>query len=255
MPTRIPFEIVPLLIIAYLLVGLIITFSIAYGLGHIDRTVVPYISQTGICTPENGIFTIVMFGTSLLVLITLVVKFKQISDNTEIKHKKELIIHITNLFAFLFGIISVIGALLIGAYRMNDAPKIHDTSVNISIGSSVLYYTLQTAISPFIKPKLKIRWLLFAIRVVIILLIITLISLYTKDFDNQNVSGSIEWALVTVVNSYFLTFVPEFRKLNVKLHVEIRKQVVGVELNKERVWYDGEILSKDETLRIKLLEN
>ena len=237
MPIRIPLEIFPILTVVYTLAGLVITFCIAFGLNHIDRTIVPYISETGIHTPENGIFTIVMFGTSILLLITMLIRFKQVWDNTAKRSAMELIINIMNCIAFLLGVIAVIGVLLIGSYRMSDDYTIHDIAVNVSIPTSLFYYTFQTAISPLIKPKLKIRWLLLGIRVCIILLIIILGTVYSISFDNHSVSASIEWALIAVVYSYFLTFVPEFHKLNINLKVGMRE----VELGMERVWHDGKL--------------
>ena len=235
--------------------GLITTYSIAVGLNHINRTHVPYISETGVRTPENGIFTIVMFGSAVLILITLLIRFKQVWDNTVSTGARKLIIHAVNCLALLFGIIAAIGILLVGSYRMNDGGEVHNTAVNMSIVSSLMCFVLETAIGPVIKPKLRFRCLLLGIRVIFIVFIVILSTCYAVNFNHKNVSASIEWVLVTLIYSYFLTFVPEFRKLNMKLQVEIREKIVDLDIDMERVWYDGKALSKDDTIRIKLLTN
>lgn len=253
MGVRFPVEIFPILSFLTLLVGLSITYGIAVGLKHIPPFV-PYISYTGTYGPEDGIFTIVMFIATFLLQIFLLIRFKQVYDGNSMKGVRKIIIHIINWVSALCGVVSGLGTLMVGSYRVTENKSVHNLGVNIGF-SIMIYIVLQTAIGPFIRPRLRFRWLIFIIRIIIIILIIMSGAIFMGakvdeleniDFIRNYLPNIMEWLLYGLIEGFFLTFIPEFRKLNMVFHFEFKDN------NNIRMKYD---INSENHLSVKLLEN
>ena len=253
MGVRFPVEIFPILSVVSVFVGFSITYGIAVGLKHIEPFV-PYISYTGTYGPENGIFTIVLFITALLLQIVSLIRFKQVYDGNYRKGACKVIIHIINWVSALCGVVSGFGTLIIGSYRVTDNPIAHNVGVYIGLGFIMIYIILQTAIGSFIRPKLRFRWLILVIRIIIIISIfvsggifmgVRVDELQKIHFIRQYLPKIMEWVLYGVIEIFFLTFIPEFRKLNLVFHFEFKDD------KKIRMEYE----KSEDQLSIKLLEN
>ena len=256
MGLRFPVEIFPILSAISIFVGLSITYGIAVGLHHI-KPFVPYISYTGTYGPENGIFTIVMFIVTFLLLIVMLIRFKQVSDGNYKKGIGKVIIHIINWVSALCGVVSGLGTLIVGSYsyRVTDNYHAHNLGVIIGLWFLMIYILLQTGIGPFIRPILRFRWLVLVVRIIIIISIIVSGGIFMSaqvdelekiSFIRNYLPKIMEWVLYGLLEVFFLTFIPEFRKLNLVFHFEFKEN------RKIRMEYDN---TSENLLSVKLLEN
>lgn len=66
------------------------------------------------------------------------------------------------------------------------------------------------------------------------------------DFIRNYLPNIMEWLLYGLIEGFFLTFIPEFRKLNMVFHFEFKDN------NNIRMKYD---INSENHLSVKLLEN
>ncbi|KAI6661532.1 DNA damage-regulated autophagy modulator protein 2 [Oopsacas minuta] len=253
MAQRFPVEILPILGAVFMFIGLATTYGIAAGLKHTDAFA-PYISNTGDKSPENGIFTIVMSGTTFLLVAIMLIRFKQVWDGTYHTGIKKIIIQIVNCVALPSGLISGIGTLLVGSYRMSENNALHNDGVVIGLLFGFIYMVLHTAIGPFVRPRLKLRWLVLGIRIILLILIVVASGIFLgcKEYDYYvllKISAITEWFLYALIQSFFFIFVVEFRKMNLIFHFEFQENIRD---DFERVWSDDK---EENSLSIKLLPN
>ena len=76
MKIRFPVEIFPIIATVFTIGGLLITYELTVGLNH-NQAAVPFISDTGVTPPENGIFTIVMVCTAFQFILISTIRFKK----------------------------------------------------------------------------------------------------------------------------------------------------------------------------------
>ena len=202
------------------------------------QAAVPFISDTGVIPPENGIFTIVMVCTAIQFILISTIRFKQIWDNTEKKSCYNITIHITNIIAYCISYIAGFGLILVGSYTSQDDIVAHYLGGFLNALLSILYFMLQTGLSFAVEPKLKLRWVVLSMRIVMLLFSLTMFVLYLAYFgidivSRQNsvlntdnpfkvISPVAEWLLLSVVNVLFLTLIPELHALDVHFRVLIR---------------------------------
>ena len=178
--------------------------------------------------------------------INAFIRFKQIWDNTGKKGMWMIIIQLVNLISLAIAFISGVGMLLVGAYTFTDSAIAHVLGANLAFVSGILYFIFQTPIGPFVEPKLKIRWILLVIRMVMILasfvwfvLIMVHIPMFgvASMFSNVAIttvdkyspftiiSPLAEWLFVFTMFALFATFIPEFHYLKILFEVKIRKAI------------------------------
>ena len=231
MKYRFPVEIFPIIATIYIIGGLLTTYGLTVGLNHTQRAV-PFISNTGETPPESGIFTMVLALTAVQLILISTIRFKQIWDNTEKKGCGNITIHIVNIVAYCVSYISSLGMLLVGSYTGFESPVAHILGADLTFIFGILYFILQTTLSPFVEPKFKfkwIRWVILSIRIGMIVFSVVMIVLYlsisggnTNNDPIASVSPVAQWLLMSVLFALFLTLVPEFHYLDVNFSVQIK---------------------------------
>ena len=240
MKLYLPVEIFPIVMVVFTIVGLLTTYGISVGLNH-TIPVVPFISNTGVLPPENGIFTIVLSCSAFLMVVNISIRFKQVLDNTGKRGVWKKIIHIVNFISLGIGFIAVVGMLTIASYTSTDSSLGHVLGADVAILFGILYFIFQTPIGLFTKPKLRIRWIQLVIRVVMILSSFVLLGLYmtssggvplnstdaitTVDMPRNAfsfISPVAQWLLVSTLYALFATFIPDFHFLEIQFKVGIR---------------------------------
>ena len=232
MKYRFPVEIFPIVATIWMIGGLLTTYGLTEGLNHTQRAV-PYISNTGENPPESGIFTMVLALTAVQLILISTIRFKQIWDNTGKKGSGNITIHIVNIIGYCVSYISGLGMLLVGSYTGYDSLTTHILGANLAFLFGILYFILLTILSPFVKPKFKIKWLrwvILCIRIGMLLFSIVMLGLYLFISGGGNTNNSpiavispvAQWLLMSVLFALFLTLIPEFHSLDVHFNVQIK---------------------------------
>lgn len=231
MKFRFPVEIFPITATITMIGGLLTTYGLTVGLNH-TQAAVPYISQTGETPPENGIFTMVLVLTATQLIIISTIRFKQIWDNTAKKGCGNITIHVVNIIGYCVSYISGLGMLLVGSYTFSDSMTGHILGADVAFLFAILYFMLQTILSPFVEPKFRIkwiRWVILCIRIgmLVFSLVMLVLYLFISGGGNTNnptaaVSPVAQWLLMSVLFALFLTLIPEFYSLDVHFNVQIK---------------------------------
>ena len=233
-----PVEIFPLVMVVFTILGLLTTYGIAVGLNH-TIAVTPFISNTGEFPPESGIFTIVLACSAFLIVVNIIIRCKQVWDNTGKKGAWNIVIHSVNLISLGIGFIAGVGMLTVASYTSTDSKLAHTLGADFAILFGILYFIFQTPIGPFIEPKLRIRWIQLVIRTLMILSSFVLLGLYmalssevpsnstTTTVDTSRnafliISPVAQWLLVSLLYALFATFIPDFHFLEIQFKVGVR---------------------------------
>ena len=233
---RFPVEILPIISTVFSMGGFLITYGISVGLNH-TIPVVPFISATGETSPENGLFTIIFSCSAFQLLLIISIKLKQIWDTTEKKGCSNITILVFNIITYCFGLLSALGMLIVGSYTGSDSSIAHVIGADFAILGGIVYFILLTIWSPFAEPKIIIRWVVMCIRIGMLLVALVLLGLYlapSGDGMEQNstlttandpfiiISPVAQWIIVSILFALFLTFIPEFHILDVRVSVLVK---------------------------------
>ena len=239
MKIRFPVGILPLIATAFMIGGLLTTYGLTVGLNH-TQAAVPFISDTGVTPPENGIFTIVLVCSAFQFILISTIRFKQIWDNIMKNSCYNIAINIINIIAYCISYVSGVGLILVGSYTSNDTLVVHLLGAVLGFVFVILYFAVQTGLSIFVEPQLKLRWVLLSIRVAMLLFSLGLLVLYlsyygidsgigqdsipTTDNAFTVISPIAQWLLIFVIFGLFLTLIPEFHSLDVHIRVLIKRR-------------------------------
>ena len=230
--------------------GNLLTYTIGVTQGHF-RPVFPYISDTGAIPLENGFFVLVYSLTALFALIVCYIRYKDTYTQVE-----SLCFRIFNLVVFVVGVLALFFLVAVAAFEFDDS----EASSNIHFASAVLAIFLeyvfsfgQIVIGVMLPPKgVWWKWLIMCIQLVITVMGILLffyffgmsyhpaLSFYRAQIDNTTAIASntglmeyyyfglsidysravVEWIIFAELIGFYLTLIPDFSRIRVKLVVE-----------------------------------
>jgi len=188
---------------------------------------VPFISDTGVLPPESAIFTYFFNIGSLLVAITVYIRFKIISTKCNNKAGQTSLAKTTerlNNISLVFGIITFIGLSIIGNFRSSEMNSTHNFGTYLTCVFGTFDIIIQSKIA-FNNDYTKISIL----RIIIVSIIIPcfLGYVFIKKFINYEIDHNVdrrasishdisaisEWIGFCMFGPFYATFILEFREI------------------------------------------
>ena len=245
MPTVPPWIHIVVMFLVFSL-GMLLTYTMGVSQQHF-RSFFPYISDTGVLPLENGFFVLVFGITSLFLIFIAYIRFKDAREHVEGEY-----FQVFNTINFICAIIAIFFLLSVAAFEFDDSPassKIHAASAALAILLNYLYAFGQIYIGTRLS-RFRWKWVIFTIQLVMTIFGILLFFYFfaTRFFSDEifflsvrNVSAIqnnatllerynnglkidysravVEWIIFVEVLAFFLTFIPDFRQINVAVPV------------------------------------
>ncbi|XP_055023587.2 DNA damage-regulated autophagy modulator protein 2 [Misgurnus anguillicaudatus] len=216
---------------------LLLSYAIAVALGHADL-IVPYISDTGTDVPERCVFGFMLSISAFLGLGTMYVRYKQVQA---LVLASESGLQLINYTALLLGIFSSVGMCVVANFQKTDIISAHLLGAGLTFGPGMLYILIQIGISYRMQPRFHGKYILGSRMAVGIWSLISIITLSISSvlmydalpdvdvakkvhwqpgengFIAHLASAVSEWSLAFSFISFFLTYIPDFQKINLRV--------------------------------------
>ncbi|MEQ2301965.1 hypothetical protein AMECASPLE_001602 [Ameca splendens] len=226
----------PAALVIWTVASFICAYITAVVLRHVDP-LLPYISDTGTMAPERCVFGIMLDVSSFLGIATVYVRYKQVDgliDDYETKLQR------LNLLGLVLGWTSSFGMCVVANFQKTTIFSMHLVGAVLTFGVGALYILFQTVISHFMQPLIhskttyRVRigiglWTLGSIISMFISSVIMYSSLPGVDVPRKLhwipgepgyvahiVSTVSEWSLAFSFISFFLTYIRDFQKINLR---------------------------------------
>ncbi|KAI9585980.1 DNA damage-regulated autophagy modulator protein 1 [Glossina fuscipes] len=232
---------IPVAVFLVFQVSFVGTYIAAVLQGHVVPTV-PYISDAATYSPESCVFGQMINLGSVLLGITVYVRYRQILQLFE--HHSDLGNNLLryNRLAVWFGWSSCLGISIVGNFQETNVRIVHFTGAFLCFGFGALYFWLQSLISYMIYPiagtkrNAHLRLAMAACCTMLFILMAVTGVMSHILFRGQNprkwypsdggwhfhvISSISEWIMATIFSFYILTFTEEFRDLDID-HPQLR---------------------------------
>ncbi|KAM9813871.1 DNA damage-regulated autophagy modulator protein 2b [Neosynchiropus ocellatus] len=219
----------------------IFAYATAVLLRHVDP-LVPYISDTGTLAPERCVFGIMLDVSAVLGMATVYVRYKQVEGLTPLN---EIGLHRLNLSGLVLGWISSFGMCVVANFQKTTVFSMHLVGAVLTFGVGALYILTQTLLSLYMQPHVHSRsiyiirlfiglWTLTSIISMFVSSVIMYSSLPGVDvahklhwipgetgYTAHIISTISEWSLAFSFISFFLTYIRDFQKINLRAEVDL----------------------------------
>ncbi|XP_057212173.1 DNA damage-regulated autophagy modulator protein 2 [Triplophysa rosa] len=216
---------------------LLLSYATAVVLGHADL-IIPYISDTGTEVPERCVFGFMLSISAFLGLGTMYVRYKQVQA---LISASESGLQLMNYTGLLLGIFSSVAMCVVANFQKTDIISVHLLGAGLTFGPGTLYILVQNAMSYRMQPRFHgkdILWARMAVAswslISIITLFISSVLMYDalpgvdvakklhwrpgeRGFVAHHVSAASEWSLAFSFISFFLTYIHDFQKINLRV--------------------------------------
>ncbi|XP_076311873.1 DNA damage-regulated autophagy modulator protein 1-like isoform X1 [Tachypleus tridentatus] len=224
----------------FLACGVVVAYIIAVLHGDVTPYM-PFISETGTDPPQSGIFSICLFCSGSLGLITMMIRYMFINELNKGRHKK---IQITNQISLFCGFTAIGGMMVVAVYPMSTVSLAHDIGAYTLFILGLIYASLQTLVTYYLYPDYNgLTICRFRLTIVLLCLIclVTMVIIYPvshsefksgnynhprrlkqlgeKGFRGLVVSSTAEWTLALIFITFFFTYIREFQ--NILLQIKI----------------------------------
>ncbi|KAF2366263.1 Frag1/DRAM/Sfk1 [Trinorchestia longiramus] len=211
----------------------LVTYSISVLLGHTEPDF-PYISDTGTYSPESCIFGQAINMGACLVVLTVYVRYRQLSELYQ-THSAQSNILRANRAAAIVGCLSAFGMSLSANFQETNVISVHLVGAVLAFGGSTLYIWLQAVCSYETHPVLNsmamahLRLSLGVVAAAFFTLGCVCAVIAHSLFDGTNarkwypsnggwtyhvVSTASEWICASTFAIFMLTLVPEFKTVS-----------------------------------------
>lgn len=228
----------PAALVVWTAASFVFAYITAVALRHVDP-LVPYISDTGTMAPERCVFGIMLDVSAFLGISTVYVRYKQVEALTG---EGDLL----NRFGLLLGLISSFGMCVVANFQKTTLFSMHLVGAVLTFGIGALYILVQTLLSRRMQPHVHSRttylvrlgiglWTLSSIISMFVSSVIMYSSLPGVDVPNKLhwtpgetgytahiVSTVSEWSLAFSFISFFLTYIRDFQKINLRAEVDMK---------------------------------
>ncbi|KAH8306827.1 hypothetical protein KR018_004278 [Drosophila ironensis] len=210
------------------------TYIVAVLEGHVVPTV-PYISDAATYSPESCIFGQLINIGSVLLGITIYVRYRQVLQLHEHHPELEATLLRHNRVALWCGLVSCLGISFVGNFQETNVRIVHFIGAFCCFGCGSIYFWMQALISYLILPMSGTRryaHLRLAMSVCCTMLFILMAVTGVMShilFKGQNprmwypsdggwyyhvISSISEWLMATVFSFFILSFTQEFRDVS-----------------------------------------
>ncbi|KAG9490541.1 hypothetical protein GDO78_006072 [Eleutherodactylus coqui] len=201
--------------------------------GHVVPFV-PYISDTGTCIPESGLFGFMISVTAMLGAATMYTRYKIIqAQNLRIP----FVSYWFNLASLLTGVLGCIGMVIVASFQENSVTTVHDVGALLTFICGVAYIFLQSIISCKACPQWSKKgtcYIRMTISVISIIALFPMIicasldgmKLYRCEIGEEpspyhQASAVCEWVVAFGFVTFFLTYIKDFQAVTLKISTEI----------------------------------
>ena len=191
-----------------------------------NNTKVPYISDIGNHKPHSSVFTFglclsAVFGLGLIIVRYFQVEFLYAKCGSK-----------SNYCSLIFGIIAIIGEIMVASFQLSSQKVVHYFAAFLHFFFIMCYMCMQTWVThrnlPYEQEKKKTKiviilraFLSLAVLVSIVLFGVFLLpSLEHYNRNSNAVAQGAEWAMLSFVILFLLTFLYDFRSLTCRVIVE-----------------------------------
>lgn len=230
---------------AALVVWTAATFIFAYItaviLRHVDP-LVPYISDTGTVAPERCVFGIMLNVSAFLGVATMYVRYKQLQALIDVSDTR---LRLLNRVGFALGCCSSLGMCVVANFQKTTLFSMHLVGAMLTFGIGALYVFVQTLLSYHMQPHIhskSVFWTRLSVGVwtlaSIISMFVSSVIMYSTlpgvevnkklhwtpgepGYTPHIISTISEWSLALSFISFFLTYIRDFKKINLRAEAEL----------------------------------
>ncbi|KAM5172659.1 DNA damage-regulated autophagy modulator protein 1 [Mantella aurantiaca] len=223
----------PCILVVWSSSAFIASYIFALVEGHVVPFV-PYISDTGTCIPESGVFGFMISVTAMLGAATMYVRYKIVL----VQNSRSAFMHpIFNLLSLLVGFIGCFGMGIVASFQETAVTTVHDVGALMAFICGVLYIFCQSIISFISCPEWNrtgtcyIRMIISVISIIAIFPMIicaTLAGIGTFKCEPgeelspyHQASAVCEWIVAFGFVMFFLTFIRDFQAVTLKISTEL----------------------------------
>ncbi|XP_073431274.1 DNA damage-regulated autophagy modulator protein 1 [Dendrobates tinctorius] len=223
----------PCVLVIWSSTAFIASYIFAVLEGHVVPFV-PYISDTGTCVPESGLFGFMISVTAILGAATMYTRYKIIqAQNLRISFLN----YWFNFMSLFIGVLGCIGMGVVASFQETSVTKVHEVGALMTFICGVAYIFLQSIITFKACPqwnKKGICYVRMTISVISIIAIFPMIicaafdgiKLYHCTIGEEpspyhQASAVCEWIVAFGFVTFFLTYIKEFQAVTVKMSIEI----------------------------------
>ncbi|KAM4625514.1 DNA damage-regulated autophagy modulator protein 2b [Polymixia lowei] len=235
-------SILPVALVTWTAATFIFAYITAVVLRHVDP-LVPYISDTGTVAPERCVFGIMLDVSAFLGMATTYVRYKQV---WALIGQEEDKLYKLNQFGLVLGWISSFGMCVVGNFQKTTLFAMHLVGAILTFGVGALYILVQTLISLYMQPRVHSKatfWVRLSIGVWTIASIISMfvssVIMYSSlpgvdvahklhwtpgetGYTAHIISTISEWSLAFSFISFFLTYIRDFQKINLRAEADLQ---------------------------------
>ncbi|XP_061689932.1 DNA damage-regulated autophagy modulator protein 2b [Syngnathoides biaculeatus] len=233
----------PALLAVWTAAAFIFAYVTAVVLRHVDP-LVPYISDTGTMAPERCVFGIMLDVSAFLGMATVYVRYKQVEALTGDGSGCD--VSRLNRLGLLLGLFSSMGMCVVANFQKTTLFWVHLLGAVLTLGVGAVYVVAQALLSHRMQPHVHSRrvfhvrlalalWALTSIIAMFVSSVVMYSSLPGVDvarklhwtpgetgYTAHLVSTLCEWSLAFSYISFFLTFIRDFQKINLRAEVNVQ---------------------------------
>lgn len=232
----------PAALVVWTSASFVFAYITAVTLRHVDP-LVPYISDTGTMAPERCVFGIMLDVSSFLGMFTVYVRYKQVEALTADSDSKLLR---ANLVGLVFGILSSLGMAVVANFQKTALFPVHLLGAVLTFGVGALYILVQTRVSFLMQPEVHSKTMFKTRLVLTIWTYTSIISMFVSSvimysslpgvdvahklhwspgetgYTAHLISTVSEWSLAFSFISFFLTFIRDFQKIELRAEAVVQ---------------------------------
>lgn len=223
----------PCILVVWSSTAFIASYIFAVLEGHVVPFI-PYISDTGTCIPESGLFGFMISVTAMLGAATMYVRYKIIQAQNL---RTSFLSYWFNLTSLLTGILGCIGMGIVASFQETAVTKVHEVGALLTFVCGVAYICLQSIITCKSCPQWNtkgtyyIRMTISGISIIALFPMIICASfdglkMYHCEIGEEpspyhQASAACEWIVAFGFVTYFLTYIKDFKAVTLKISTEI----------------------------------
>lgn len=224
----------PAALVVWTAASFVFAYIAAVELRHVDP-LLPYISDTGTMAPERCVFGIMLDVSAMLGMFTVYVRYKQVGALCSDSRLLRL-----NQVGLFFGLVSSFGMCVVANFQKTALFPVHLLGAVLTLGVGALYVLVQTLLSFWMQPEVHSKSL-FQTRLLltlwtycsIVCMFVSSVVMYSSlpgvdvahklhwtpgetGYVAHLVSTASEWSLAFSFISFFLTFIRDFQKIELR---------------------------------------
>ncbi|XP_063783878.1 DNA damage-regulated autophagy modulator protein 1 [Pseudophryne corroboree] len=223
----------PCILVVWSSTAFIASYIFAVLEGHVVPFV-PYISDTGTCIPESGLFGFMISVTAMLGAATMYARYRIIQEQNS---RGTFMGNWFNLASLLIGILGCIGMGIVASFQETAVTTVHDVGALLTFICGIMYIFLQSIISYKSCPQWNKKGTCHIRMTISVVSIIALFPMIIcASFDGMKMyrcelgvepspyhqaSAICEWIVAFGFVTFFFTFIRDFQSVTIKILTEI----------------------------------